>query len=101
MHTILKATNHGWPRSSRTAPKLGTLLNRPDRPLPRGVAMDEVTFVTSVTLSLDGFCYPISVYRKTGGFFAFWECGQCGDQGAPSIPATDRDAAIMDCKKLI
>jgi hypothetical protein len=63
--------------------------------------MEEVTFVSSVAQTLDGFCYTISVYRKTGGFFAFWECGQCGDQDAPLIPAPDRDAAIGECKKLI
>jgi len=34
--------------------------------------MEEVTFVSSVAQTLDGFCYTISVYRKTGGFFAFW-----------------------------
>ncbi|HZZ29551.1 MAG TPA: hypothetical protein VFE46_16260 [Pirellulales bacterium] len=63
--------------------------------------MSDVTFVISRALSRDGIDYSISVYRRLGGFFAFWECKQCANQGSPTEPLLDRDTAIGKCEEKI
>ena len=63
--------------------------------------MSDMTFVISRVITMDGFTYTISVYHKPDGYFAFWECQQCGHQSTPTVSAATRDAAIADCKALL
>ncbi len=63
--------------------------------------MSDVTFVTSRVIAMDGVAYTISVYHKAEGFYAFWECLNCGRQSAPGEPSPDRDGVIARCEELI
>ena len=55
----------------------------------------------TVTLSLDGVDYTISVYCIMGGYSAFWECPKCTDQNIAPVPAAGSAAAIKLCTSLI
>jgi hypothetical protein len=61
----------------------------------------DVTFLTSRVLFQDGIEYTLSVYRSAVGCFGFWECEACENQGRPTSPVSDSDAAIDACTMLI
>jgi hypothetical protein len=63
--------------------------------------MSDVTFVLSRARSREGIDYTIGVYRRPEGYFAYWECPQCQDQGSHTESVADLNSAIRECEQQI